>query len=370
MKKHGLKRTMAAGLAALAVFGTAAALPMTAQKVYAGEAELPTETNTTFSKAREIIFSTSMAGTLSKSDSLRYYKFSLGEASRLDLGFEKSYDGHNMYIKIYDDSQTEIYSVRNGSKAFSLNAIYLTGGNYYMTVEEDRDLTFSFVANVDSMGESFTETQDSNNDMSSDASVISLKKNYKGVLAWNDDIDYYKFQSPAAGHITFNLTNSTSETVKYGVYDQSLNPAYTNTVRSGDKISQQVSVKKGTYYLAVSKNDLNRVTTGSYTFSIDHTKKISAAPKIKSVKNSSYGTMTIKWGAVTGASGYELWYSTKSNFKSDVSKNELDSYAASASYNWLTKGKTYYVRIRAYTVINGVKEYGKWSSSKSVAIKK
>lgn len=238
-----------------------------------------------------------------------------------------------------------------------------------MMVREARSETFSFVANIDSMGESFTETQDSNNDMASDASVINLKQKYKGVLAQNDDIDYYKFQVPSAGKVTFNMTNSVSNTARYGFYDQSLSPVYTNTVGSGYKVTQPISVKKDTYYLAIAKENVNK-GVGSYTFSIDYTKKISVAPKLKSAKNTSNGNMTVKWSSVTGANGYELWYSTKSNFKSGVVKNEFNSSVTSAVCYGLVKKKKYYVKVRAYEEINGVKEYGKWSNKKSIVIKK
>lgn len=368
MSKKGLKGKIVAGLAALAVFVTSAGLHVTTQTVCAEDVGLPTETNTTFAKAREIEFGASMAGTLSSSDSRRYYKFSLEQASKLDFGAEKS-NTQDMLIEIYDASQTKIYSCKTRYKSFSLYAIYLTGGDYYMMLECYDNTTFSFVANMDSVGESFTETQDSNNDMASDASAISLKKKYKGVLAQNDDIDYFKFQVPSAGKLTFNMTNSVSDTAGYGFYDQSLSPVYTNTVRSGYKVTQPVSVKKGTYYLAIAKEDVNK-GTGSYTFSIDYTKKVSVAPKLKSVKNSSNGSITVKWGSVAGATGYELWYSTNSNFKSRVVKNELNSATTSAVYYGLTKKKKYYVKVRAYEEINGIKEYGKWSSKKSVTIKK
>ena len=165
------------------------------------------------------------------------------------------------------------------------------------------------------------------------------------------------------------MTNSVRDTIKYGFYDQSLNLAYTNSVNSSYKTTQPVSLKKGTYYLAIAKENVNR-GTGSYTFSIDYTKKISAAPKLKSVKNSSNGGITVKWDSMTGVDGYELCYSIKSNFKSSVVKSELDSSVTSASYYGLLKKKKYYVRIRAYEEINGIKEYGKWSKKKSVLIKK
>ncbi len=36
----------------------------------------------------------------------------------------------------------------------------------------------------------------------------------------------------------------------------------------------------------------------------------------------------------------------------------------------LTKGKTYYVRIRTYKTVSGTKYYSAWSSTKSVKISK
>lgn len=388
MKKKGLKRKMIAGLAALAVLGTSAELPFMEQTVYAETPELPSETNTTFAKARELEFGSSMAGTLSKSDNKRYYKFSLEEACKLQIGIEhnNTYFNSRIVVIICDVSQTEIYDWSGGYyTSFSLDPVYLTGGSYYMMIEYPGDAgdatRFSFVVNADPMKESFTETQDANNDMASDASDISLKKKYKGVLAQNDDIDYYRFQIPAAGQITFNMTNSVSDTAKYGLYDQSLNPVYTNTVGSGYKVTQSVQVKRGVYYLAIAKEDVNR-GTGSYTFSIDHTQKgqgqtssgtNNAAVKqvtVKNVKNSSKKKMTVKWGKVSGASGYELWYSADPGFKKGVVKRKVSSSATSKTYSGFKKKRTYYVKVRAYKSVNGLKKYGKWSSKKYVYIRK
>ncbi len=364
------KRKIAAGLAVITVYCTSVKPPANIQTIYAENVQLPAETNTTFSKAREIESGVSVAGTFPESGGIRYYKFSLEEAGKIDLSVDVSASAYvgGMRIKIYDASQTEIYNSYD-SESFSMNDIYLTGGNYYLVAEFSRATSFSFVANMDSMGESFTETQDANNDISSDAFDISLKKKYKGILALNDDIDYYRFNIPAAGLITLNLTNSTSSIAKYVVYDQSMNPVYTNTVSDGGKISVPVSVKNGEYYFAVAKENVNR-GTGSYSFAIDYTKKNTAPPKIKKVKNIPGGSMTVTWSPVTGAAGYELWYSTGSGFNSNVVKKETDASVTSTECYGLMRKKKYYVRVRAYSEINGIKECGKWSGRKSVVIKK
>ncbi len=372
LKKGFRKKALAAMLAAVTVFGAALEFPVAPQTVYAEDVGLPEETNTSFATARDLVFGTSMAGTVLEGNNKRYYKFSLNEAGTINFGMEKSNRHCDVDIKFFDASQTEIYSGSNSyGDSFSLDPIYLTGGNYYMMVNASYEGTrFSFIATMDTTGESFPETQDSNNDMASNASAISLQKKYKGVLAANDDIDYFTFQVPAAGQITLNLTNSTSATVAYGIYDDAVNPTYTNTLYNGNKVSQPVLVKKGTYYLAVAKQDVNK-GMGSYMFTLDYKKKNTAAPKLKSVKNSGNRAMTVKWGTVSGASGYEVWYATKSNFKgSSLVKKDYSSSVTSASYYELMKNKKYYVRVRAYTIVNGVKDYGKWSAKKAVVIKK
>lgn len=94
-----------------------------------------------------------------------------------------------------------------------------------------------------------------------------------------------------------------------------------------------------------------------------------------SVKKASAPTLTNKKGKklkidikkVSGAAGYQIKYATNSNFKNAVSKTTKNR---TMTYT-LKKGKTYYVRVRAYKLDStGGKVYGKWSSVKKIKIKK
>lgn len=362
MRTKGLRNRIVAGLMALAMIITTW---IPTEQVKADDSNLPAATNTTFATARELQFNTSIAEELSSSDNVRYYKFSVSEASELILRGEKASDNWRDWIYIYDASKTSIYEF-SFYGTFS-QSIYLTGGEYYLKIDSEDSL--SFIASVNSLSESFTETQDVNNDVIDNASSIALKTKYKGALTQNDEVDYYKFTVPAAGRINFNMTNATNGTLKYAIYDSSVNATYIKTVAENGKVSEYITLAKGTYYLAITKNDSNR-GVGSYNFNIDYVANVPTAPKIKSVKNTSKKKMTVKWSKVTGADGYELQYSIKSNFKSKVVKKTISASKTSAAYSKLTKGKTYYVRMRSYVNVDGVKKYSSWSSKKSVKIKK
>ena len=368
--KKTLKNRIIAGLLALML---AVTTWVPTEQVKADDGNPSAAANTTFANARELQFGTTIAEDLTNSDSKRYYKFTVNEASELNIGVNK--DGTaGLRLCVYDTLKTEVYSCKNFgyTNSFSTGSIFVTGGQYYLEIEmlhAGASGAVSFVANVDSMGESFTETQDSNNDTVSTASAIELRKKYKGVLAQNDEVDYYTFTVPAAGKIYFNMTNSANGTLKNVIYDSNMNESFVRTVLSGAKVSEYITLAKGTYYLAITK-DNNIYGVGSYNFNIDYVANVPNAPKIKSVKNTAKKKMTVKWGKVTGADGYELQYSTKSNFKSKVVKKKLSASKTSANYSKLIKGKTYYVRMRAYVSVDGVKKYSKWSSKKSVKIKK
>lgn len=67
------------------------------------------------------------------------------------------------------------------------------------------------------------------------------------------------------------------------------------------------------------------------------------------------------------ASGYQLRYSTSKKFKKKQTKTTAKS---TFTISRLKKGKTYYVKVRAYNKVNGKKVYSPWSKVKKVKIKK
>lgn len=146
------------------------------------------------------------------------------------------------------------------------------------------------------------------------------------------------------------------------------------------KYKHIASVTKGTSY-KVSK--LSAGTT--YKFKIraykkddgtiwgDYSSEFATAtktktPTLKVSASSTKGKAVAKWSNVSGETGFQLFYSSKSSggFKKvkTYSKNVLEG-----SKTGLTSGKTYYFKVRAYKKVDGKYIYSSFSSVKSIKVK-
>lgn len=87
--------------------------------------------------------------------------------------------------------------------------------------------------------------------------------------------------------------------------------------------------------------------------------------KLSSVKKKG-STITIQWKKQTGAeaSGYEVLYSTDKSFKKSVkSINIKKNSTAKATIKKINKKKKYYIKIRTYKTVGGVKYFSTWSNT-------
>ena len=95
--------------------------------------------------------------------------------------------------------------------------------------------------------------------------------------------------------------------------------------------------------------------------------------QVKGLKVKASGkTLKISWKKTADAKGYEIAYSTGKKFKKASTKKITikKQKTISKTVKKLKKGKTYYVKVRAYRVADGKKIYGKWSKVVSAKIKK
>ena len=88
--------------------------------------------------------------------------------------------------------------------------------------------------------------------------------------------------------------------------------------------------------------------------------------KSVSVKNVKGKKVKVSVKKVSKASGYQIIYSTSKSFKNG---KKVNSKTGSYTIKKLKKGKTYYIKARAYRKENGKTYYGSYSSVKKVKIK-
>ena len=145
------------------------------------------------------------------------------------------------------------------------------------------------------------------------------------------------------------------------------------TYKSGNS---KIKVKSGK--VIIPKNFIGKATititaAGTSTYQ-KATKKITVTVKpvkatINSVKNNKKGVITIKLKKNIGSVKYEIQVADNSDFSNK--KTFKKSYNSNGyTLSNLTKGKTYYVRVRGYKTVNDVKYNGKWSDVKKIKISK
>ncbi|MGN0734943.1 MAG: fibronectin type III domain-containing protein [Anaerovoracaceae bacterium] len=132
---------------------------------------------------------------------------------------------------------------------------------------------------------------------------------------------------------------------------------------------------EGTDYVVSYSNNKNvgkaKITIkgiGKYGGEVVKTFKINPSKvTVSKLTRSSSGKLKLTWKKhSTQTTGFQIQYSTSSTFKNAKTVTVSGKTATSKTISKLTKGKKYYVRVRAYKTVNGVKYYGSWSSKKSL----
>ena len=95
------------------------------------------------------------------------------------------------------------------------------------------------------------------------------------------------------------------------------------------------------------------------------------APKeaAASAKASGKKAVKVSWKKVSGASGYEIYYATSKNGTFKKAATVIRGNVLSYTNTKLTKGKTYYYKVRAYRMADGKKAYGSFSAVVSAKAK-
>ena len=93
-------------------------------------------------------------------------------------------------------------------------------------------------------------------------------------------------------------------------------------------------------------------------------------PEKPTANNSAPKKITVKWAKNSKATGYQIQYGLKSNYSGAKTQNVSKNSIVSRTIGNLTKGKTYYVRVRALKKVSGKTYYSAWSTTRKVKISK
>lgn len=161
------------------------------------------------------------------------------------------------------------------------------------------------------------------------------------------------------GNKAFSLGASAKSAVKYKSSNKKV-----VTVSSAGKVTIKGC---GKATITVSAGDSNyKSATKKITIKV-----VPKTAKIKSLSSKKAGQLTVTWTKQKEAKGYVIEYSTDKKFAKNVKTVTVSKNSkTSTTLKKLSKGKKYYVRVKAYTTIDKKKACGKASKALKKAVKK
>lgn len=160
------------------------------------------------------------------------------------------------------------------------------------------------------------------------------------------------------------MINVTDNTFSVTTYDTStgeqLKDSSTYTIVKEEEKNQDVNNN--------TSGDQNTNTSSQQAESVSVAKM--AKETIKKATSTKTKTAKIIWKKDTKVTGYQIAYTYKKGFKTNVKyKLVKKNTKTSVTLKKLKKGKTLYVKVRSYKTVNGQKVYGSYSTVKKVKIK-
>ena len=149
---------------------------------------------------------------------------------------------------------------------------------------------------------------------------------------------------------------------------------------TGSNITPSVTVKvagrtltSGTDYTVSYSNNKNVGTSNVYVYGKGNysgslSAKFDIVPAKQQIQKleTKYKGFFVDWAQKGSATGYDVEYSVNANMSGAVSKHLTANKPDTLTVSGLSGDKTYYVRVRSYTNVNGKVYYGAWSDIKSI----
>jgi fibronectin type 3 domain-containing protein len=239
----------------------------------------------------------------------------------------------------------QIYRATSSSGSYSLlmttsstsytNTSLTTGKTYYYKVRAYKTVESSRAYS------SFSSVVSAKPIPSTPASVKAVSASYNSIkISWG----------VVAGASQYQIYRATSSTGSYSWLMTTSSTSYTNT---------GLTTGKTYYYKVRTYKTVGSSRIYSNFSSVVSTKPIPSTPASVKAASTSYNSIKISWGAVPGASQYQIYRATSSTGSySCLMTTSSTSYVNTG----LTTGKTYYYKVRAFKTVVDTRVYGNYST--------
>ncbi len=360
----------------------AAALTFTA----AGVTQIPAmaETNVNSEQTADLL-----DGTVTDSldlDSARWYRYTMPSTDghvHFTLTGSDIKNKFRLYVYAPDDAPVAGYIVET-SPSNSINTrefAFEPGTTIYLKVYS---YSGDLVSNMYTLESDFTTASDWENDYTNDkisgADTLTTDTAIYGVCIYDWDADWYKYDVPSNGKVTFKLKNTGSVSYSsWGVYvydskkelfhtytDPSDHSYTTDSVLGKAGETLYVKIIPHTYYIwgypAVTYQltpHLGAVSSDDNTSNSDDSVPVPAKVTGVKISNSKGPGVKVSFTDQDDANGYQI------SFSYNGVTNKMNVRKASAKI-YVPKGKKVTVKVRAYNYNDkDEKQYGSWSATVS-----
>ena len=361
----------------------------------------------TIATANAINMGDTVKGSITKTDDLDYYKFTLSSAGCITLNMT-SYMQYYC-IKIFDSDGKQIwytdYNEWTASVGYHQDTynLYFESGTYYMQINGYKYSTYSKSTGTYECKTSFVSSGVNNVESDNSyaaANHIILGNTIIGQISENDNYDTYKYELSGAGCVTLNMTsymkyycikifNSDGKEIWYTEYNE-----WTASV-GYRRDTYNLYLEKGTYYMQINgyRYGTSSKSTGKYVVgtafklsdvSFDNDDNSFAAAKSISWNTTYTGQISInddfdtyKFVVTSGrkvpititsymqyycikifdADGKQLWYTDYNKWNGNVSYRK-DTYS-----DLTLSAGTYYMQINGYQYGTSNKSTGTYKFS-------
>ncbi len=333
--------------------------------------ETDADKNNELKYAKEVKTDATSAGKILNDGEEDYYKIILNSAGSLTLKFTSKMEYYSIYLLNANGnsvwSKTSNQWDASKKQRTDTYKLELSAGTYYIKVNGigtvgsliKRDVktkgNYQFDLSFKSAGATSVEP----NDSIVNPNKILFDKKVVGHLSITDGKDFYEITAPAGGVMIGFVSYMSSYNIR--ILDADNKEVWSS---KNNKLEEKATSRKdlheftlaaGKYFIVIDGG------TGKYDFQIS--KEINVA-KVKKITYDKYVySLKLKWSAVSGADGYEV-------FKYDEAKKEFVKIGSTTSKRYLKLkklkgGTTYDFKVRAYKKLNGCIVYGDFSEEKS-----